>query len=76
MISSFGCDVRLPIWYVKELISAYHLLNGALKHAGDRRNAMICAIASQNTYTFVKGTFILYKKFAKLLTPQTARNKP
>lgn len=49
---------------------------GALKHKGDFRNPIICAIASQNTYTFVKGNFILHKKFAKLLTPHTARNNP
>ena len=60
-MSSLGCEVKLPIWYVNELISAYHLLKGALKHEGDLLNAIICAIASQNTYTFVKGNFICIK---------------
>ena len=75
-MSSLGCKVKLPIWYVNVLISAYHLLKGALKHEGDLLNAIMCAIVSQKTYTFVKGSFNLHKKFDRLLTPHMARNNP
>ena len=75
-MSSFGCEVKLPIWYVNALISAYNRLKGSGKSYGELFKTIMCAIVSLNMYTFVKGSFNLYNKLDRLLTPHVARNKP